>query len=67
MSRMAELAVEQDERAWQDMATEQLSDRDVIWVCPYCGNEVGHEPTRPCCGEMGHEIEVYEDSGEPVA
>jgi rubrerythrin len=42
------------------------SAREVIWVCPYCGNEVGHEPTRPCCGEMGHEIAVDEETGEPI-
>jgi len=66
MGRMAELAAEMDERAWQDMADEQLYDREIIWVCPYCGNEVGHEPTRPCCGEMGHEIAVDAETGEPI-
>lgn len=45
---------------------QQTSHRDVIWVCPYCGNEVGHEPTRPCCGEYGHEIAVDIDTGEPI-
>ena len=63
---MSRLWQEQDERAWADQANEQLSDREIIWVCPYCYNEVGHEPTRPCCGEMGHEIAIYEDTGEPV-
>ena len=41
-------------------------DRDTVWACPYCGEVIGHEPSRPCCGEYGHEIEVYEDTGEPV-
>lgn len=57
---------EPDDRALADMANEQLSRRDVIWVCPYCYNEVGHEPTRPCCGEMGHEIAVDTETGDPV-
>lgn len=42
------------------------TDRDTVWACPYCGNVIGHEPSQLCCGEYGHEIEVYEDTGEPV-
>ena len=40
--------------------------RNTAWACPYCGNIIGHEPSQLCCGEYGHEIEVYEDTGEPV-
>jgi rubrerythrin len=57
---------EQDDRALFDMAEQQLYDRETIWVCPYCGKEVGHEPTRPCCGEMGHEIEVDAETGDQI-
>ena len=53
MGRMAELAAEMDERAWQDMADEQLSPREVRWVCPFCGTELPDEQT-PHCGEAGH-------------
>ena len=58
--------VGQDDQALAEQANAQLSDREVIWVCPYCYNEVGHEPTRPCCGEMGHEIPIDADTGEEL-
>ena len=55
-----------DYAALADMALEQLTRRDIVWVCPYCGNEVGHEPSRPCCGEYGHEIAVDAETGDPI-
>ena len=36
----------------------------MSWACPYCGRPVGHEPSTPCCGEIGHEIEVDEEGNE---
>ena len=61
MSRMADLWREQeDDRALFDMADEQLSDRDVRWCCPYCGNEVPNERAAHC-GEQGHAIPMESD------
>lgn len=56
MTYRAESLPEPDDRALAD----------TIWVCPYCMEPTGHEPSRPCCGEIGHEILVYEDTWEPV-
>lgn len=31
-------------------------------VCPYCGDEVGYEPTEMCCSEVhGEWQDFYED------
>ena len=37
----------------------------MTWVCPYCGKPVGHEPSTPCCGEIGHE-EWVDDEDEAL-
>ena len=42
---------EPDDRALADMANEQLSRREVRWICPYCGTELPDEHT-PHCGEV---------------
>jgi hypothetical protein len=49
-----------------DAAKEQLSEREIIWLCPYCINEVGHEPTKGCCGEIGHEIAIDRETWELI-
>ena len=69
MSRMADLWREQeDDRALFDMADEQLSDREVRWVCVFCGNEVPEEHSA-CCGEVGHTAPMDEEDmqAEPPA
>ena len=63
MGRMAELAAEMDERAWQDMADEQLSPREVRWVCVYCWHEVPYEGA-PHCGEVHSEPMTNEEIHE---
>ena len=65
MSRMADLWREQeDDRALFDMADEQLSDREVKWMCAYCYNEVPYEGA-PCCGEV-HSEPMPDDEERPA-
>lgn len=48
-------------RAFADTAVE----RDVITVCPYCGEE--YHGRLGCCGEANtHGIRVYADTGDAV-
>ena len=47
---------EADERAWADAARVELSDREIVWICPFCGNELPDERAA-CCGEVGHAVD----------
>ena len=67
MSRMAELWQQQrDDRELFDMADEQLSDREVVWMCAYCFNEVPHEGA-PCCGEVHSELMPADEERPPIS
>ena len=35
-----------------------------LFVCPYCGSEVGYEPTEQCCSEVHGEWQYIDENGE---
>ena len=47
---------EPDERAWQERNA-GFSPREVVWICPFCGNELPDERAA-CCGEVGCAVDA---------
>lgn len=39
---------------------------DYVFRCPYCGDEIGCEPTDMCCGEVHGEWVLEGPDGEPM-